>query len=110
MVVDVDPSASPAIVEQITAGRGVSFYRRCPSSIRAETDDGTFEAAVEYASGDPWTPETALDDAALGRQGAVVHDPVLGEEGAEAAIRALRDVEHVTDVRRLASALGGSET
>jgi 2-methylcitrate dehydratase PrpD len=108
VVVEVDPTAAPAIVEQITAGPGVSFYRRCPSSIRVETDNGVFEAEVEYASGDPWGADTALDDAALDAKARSYMTPVLGAQGAEAAIRALRGLEDVPDVRRMVGALSGS--
>lgn len=105
VVVEVDPAAAPAIVEQITAGSGVSFYRRCPSSIRVETDSDAYEAAVEYASGDPWGADTALDDVALEAKARSYMAPVLGDAGVAAAINAFRGLEHLPDVRSLASVL-----
>lgn len=103
--VEVEPTATAAITEQITAGPGVSYYRRCPTSLFVETETGSFDASTDYASGDPWTSTTRLDDAALEEKFTNYAAPVLGVRRARDATVALRSLAMVADVREILPAL-----
>jgi 2-methylcitrate dehydratase PrpD len=58
--VEVEPSAERAFVEQMS--EGVRRVRRMPTRVTVESAGRTYTAWVQYAAGDPYTPETRLSD------------------------------------------------
>ncbi|MBW3632917.1 MAG: MmgE/PrpD family protein [Chloroflexi bacterium] len=97
----VDLRAAPAIAEQIVANNGGNVYRRCPTSLRVDAGGRSYEASVDYASGDPWSPETAMSDDKLEEKFSRYVSGALGAEWASAALASLRKLETLPDVRGL---------
>jgi 2-methylcitrate dehydratase PrpD len=99
--VAVEPRATPVLLEQLTAGEGASYYRRCPTSLEVSARGRVYRGQAEYASGDPWEPATRLDDAALEEKFVSYVGPGLGLQRAHGLVDQLRRLEHLPDVRTL---------
>lgn len=99
--VAIDPRSADVIADQVTTGAGASYYRRCPTSLCVVARGQTFEASAEYASGDPWTPETYLSDAALEEKFLGYTSGAFGPEWSLAALASIKQLPTVTDVGNL---------
>ncbi len=100
VAVAVDPRTAEH-TDSTTIGDGANANRQCPTGLRVTARGTTFTASTLYASGDPWTSETYLPNAALEAKFLDYTSGVLGPEGARAALRSIQDLATAPTVRDL---------
>lgn len=99
--IEVEPRATPVIVEQMVSGAGTSIYRRCPTSLRVTAGGRVFEASTDYASGDPWSAETHFSDRDLEEKFSTYTRGIMDAAAIDAALDAIRTIEDLADVQAL---------
>ncbi len=99
VAVAVDPRT--ASTDEPAVGDGANANRQCPTGLRVSARGQTLAASTLYASGDPWTPETYLSDAALEAKFLDYTGGVLGGDGAESALQSIQSLTNAPTVRDL---------
>jgi 2-methylcitrate dehydratase PrpD len=61
---ELDPTAIEALQAQFS-GPHPRRARKVPVTVEVKTRDAVHSRSVEYSIGDPWSPETIMDDEAL---------------------------------------------
>lgn len=97
-----EPLATVAYYEQTGPDAiGVKRVRRSPATVLVHTRTGSLQSTVEYADGDPFSPETAATDAQLRDKFLEFGELAVPRAQLEDAADMLDELDAVDDVREI---------